>query len=88
MAVWAASTNINPQLRQSQLRFFSDFQRVDLLVGSRSDKHAMASFSVRKPGADAWSTRWGESNLGGLTAAAEHRIKLAGSEKFAEKMST
>jgi len=49
-------------------------------------KHAMASFGAKTPGLMLVNNGWGESNLGGLTAAAEAAgIKLAGSEKFEDK---
>jgi branched-chain amino acid transport system substrate-binding protein len=84
MGVWAAATNITRNGANPNYAF--RVSAVDVLVDRALIKHAMTSFGSKKPGLMLVNNGWGESNLGGLTAAAEAAgIKLAGSEKFEDK---
>src|ERR1700744_2887813 len=84
MGVWAAATNITRNGANPNYVF--RVSAVDVLVDRALIKHAMTSFSAKKPGLMLVNNGWGESNLGGLTgAAAAPRIKLAGAEKFEDK---
>jgi len=84
MGVWAAATNITRNGANPNYVF--RVSAVDVLVDRALIKHAMASFGAKTPGLMLVNNGWGESNLGGLTAAAEAAgIKLAGSEKFEDK---
>jgi branched-chain amino acid transport system substrate-binding protein len=84
MGVWAAATNITRN--GANPNFVFRVSAVDVLVDRALIKHAMTTFSSKTPGLILVNNGWGESNLGGLTAAAEAAgIKLAGSEKFEDK---
>src|SRR3979411_2460184 len=84
MGVWAAATNVTRNGANPNYVF--RVSAVDVLVDRALIKHAMASFGAKTPGLMLVNNGWGESNLGGLTAAAEAAgIKLAGSEKFEDK---
>jgi branched-chain amino acid transport system substrate-binding protein len=84
MGVWAAATNITRN--GANPNFVFRVSAVDVLVDRALIKHAMTSFGAKTPGLMLVNNGWGESNLGGLTAAAEAAgIKLAGSEKFEDK---
>jgi branched-chain amino acid transport system substrate-binding protein len=84
MGVWAAATNITRNGANPNYVF--RVSAVDVLVDRALIKHAMASFGAKTPGLMLVNNGWGESNLGGLTAAAEAAgIKLAGAEKFEDK---
>ena len=81
MGVWAAATNITRN--GADPNYIFRLSAVDVLVDRALIKHAMTSFGSKKPGLMLVNNGWGESNLGGLTAAAEAAgIKLAGAEKF------
>jgi branched-chain amino acid transport system substrate-binding protein len=84
MGVWAAATNIT---RNGAIpNYIFRVSAVDVLVDRALIKHAMTSFSSKTPGLILVNNGWGESNLGGLTAAAQAAgIKLAGAEKFDDK---
>ncbi len=84
MGVWAAATNITRNGTSPNYVF--RVSAVDVLVDRALIKHAMTSFGSKLPGLMLVNNAWGESNLAGLTAAAQTAgIKLAGSEKFDEK---
>jgi branched-chain amino acid transport system substrate-binding protein len=84
MGVWAAATNITRNGANPNYVF--RVSAVDVLVDRALIKHAMTSFGAKAPGLMLVNNGWGESNLGGLTAAAQAAgIKLAGSEKFDDK---
>jgi branched-chain amino acid transport system substrate-binding protein len=84
MGVWAAATNITRNGANPNYVF--RVSAVDVLVDRALIKHAMTSFGSKKPGLMLVNNGWGESNLGGLTAAAQAAgITLAGSEKFEDK---
>jgi branched-chain amino acid transport system substrate-binding protein len=84
MGVWAAATNITRNGANPNYVF--RVSAVDALVDRALIKHAMTAFSSKTPGLMLVNNGWGESNLGGLTAAAGAAgIKLAGSEKFEDK---
>jgi branched-chain amino acid transport system substrate-binding protein len=84
MGVWAAATNITRN--GADPNYIFRVSAVDVLVDRALIKHAMTSFGSKKPGLMLVNNGWGESNLGGLTAAAEAAgIKLAGAEKFDDK---
>jgi branched-chain amino acid transport system substrate-binding protein len=84
MGVWAAATNITRN--NGNPNFVFRVSAVDVLVDRALIKHAMTSFGSKTPGLMLVNNGWGESNLNGLTAAAEAAgIKLAGAEKFDEK---
>jgi branched-chain amino acid transport system substrate-binding protein len=84
MGVWAAATNITRN--GANPNFVFRVSAVDVLVDRALIKHAMTSLGSKKPGLMLVNNGWGESNFGGLTAAAEAAgIKLAGAEKFDDK---
>ena len=84
MGVWAAATNITRNGANPNYVF--RVSAVDVLVDRALIKHAMTSFNSKTPGLMLVNNGWGESNLGGLTAAAQAAgIKLAGAEKFDDK---
>jgi branched-chain amino acid transport system substrate-binding protein len=84
MGVWAAATNITRN--GADPNYIFRVSAVDVLVDRALIKHAMTSFGSKTPGLMLVNNGWGESNLGGLTAAAEAAgIKLAGAEKFDDK---
>jgi branched-chain amino acid transport system substrate-binding protein len=84
MGVWAAATNITRNGTNPNYAF--RVSAVDVLVDRALIKHAMTSFGAKAPGLMLVNNGWGESNLAGLTAAAQAAgIKLAGSEKFDDK---
>src|SRR5580658_1098382 len=84
MGVWAAATNITRN--GANPNFVFRVSAVDVLVDRALVKYATTKFGAKKPGLMLVNNGWGESNLAGLTAAAEAAgIKLAGSEKFEEK---
>jgi branched-chain amino acid transport system substrate-binding protein len=84
MGVWAAATNITRNGANPNYVF--RVSAVDVLVDRALIKHAMTSFGAKAPGLMLVNNGWGESNLAGLTAAAQAAgIKLAGSEKFDDK---
>src|SRR5258708_17678322 len=84
MGVWAAATNITRN--GANPNFVFRVSAVDVLVDRALIKHAMTSFGAKTPGLMLVNNGWGESNLAGLTAAAQAAgIKLAGSEKFEDK---
>jgi branched-chain amino acid transport system substrate-binding protein len=84
MGVWAAATNITRNGATPNYAF--RVSAVDVLVDRALIKHAMTSFGAKAPGLMLVNNGWGESNLAGLTAAAQAAgIKLAGSEKFDDK---
>src|ERR1700692_1106167 len=84
MGVWAAATNITRN--GADPNYIFRVSAVDVLVDRALIKHAMTSFGSKKPGLMLVNNGWGESNLGGLTAAAEAAgIELAGAEKFDDK---
>src|ERR1700761_4099441 len=84
MGVWAAATNITRNGANPNYVF--RVSAVDALVDRALIKHAMTAFSSKTPGLMLVNNGWGESNLAGLTAAAQTAgIKLAGSEKFEGK---
>src|ERR1700726_82872 len=77
MGVWAAATNITRN--GADPNYIFRVSAVDVLVDRALIKHAMTSFGSKKPGLMLVNNGWGESNLGGLTAAAEGAgTKLAG----------
>jgi branched-chain amino acid transport system substrate-binding protein len=84
MGVWAAATNITRN--GANPNYIFRVSAVDVLVDRALIKHAMTTFSSKTPGLILVNNGWGESNLGGLTAAAQAAgIKLAGAEKFDDK---
>jgi branched-chain amino acid transport system substrate-binding protein len=84
MGVWAAATNITRNGANPNYVF--RVSAVDVLVDRALIKHAMTTFSSKTPGLMLVNNGWGESNLAGLTAAAQGAgIKLAGAEKFDDK---
>src|SRR6201991_3197007 len=84
MGVWAAATNITRNGTNPNYAF--RVSAVDVLVDRALIKHAMTSFGAKAPGLMLVNNGWGESNLAGLTAAAQAAgIKLSGSEKFDDK---
>ncbi|MFZ0763116.1 MAG: ABC transporter substrate-binding protein, partial [Bradyrhizobium sp.] len=84
MGVWAAATNITRNGANPNYVF--RVSAVDALVDRALIKYAMTKFSAKKPGLMLVNNGWGESNLKGLTAAAEAAgVKLAGAEKFDDK---
>jgi branched-chain amino acid transport system substrate-binding protein len=84
MGVWAAATNITRN--GANPNYIFRVSAVDVLVDRALIKHAMTSFGSKTPGLMLVNNGWGESNLGGLTAAATAAgIKLAGAEKFDDK---
>ena len=84
MGVWAAATNITRN--GANPNYIFRVSAVDVLVDRALIKHAMTSFASKKPGLMLVNNGWGESNLKGLTAAAEAAgIPLAGAEKFDDK---
>jgi branched-chain amino acid transport system substrate-binding protein len=84
MGVWAAATNITRNGANPNYVF--RVSAVDVLVDRALIKYAMTTYSSKTPGLMLVNNGWGESNLGGLTAAAQSAgIKLAGSEKFDDK---
>jgi branched-chain amino acid transport system substrate-binding protein len=84
MGVWAAATNITRN--GANPNYIFRVSAVDVLVDRALIKHAMTTFGSKTPGLMLVNNGWGESNLGGLTAAAEAAgIKLAGAEKFDDK---
>src|ERR1700743_2382065 len=84
MGVWAAATNITRNGANPNYAF--RVSAVDVLVDRALIKHVMTSFGAKSPGLMLVNNGWGESNLAGLTAAAQAAgIKLAGSEKFDDK---
>jgi branched-chain amino acid transport system substrate-binding protein len=84
MGVWAAATNITRN--GANPNYIFRVSAVDVLVDRALIKHAMTSFGSKTPGLMLVNNGWGESNLGGLTAAAAAAgIKLAGAEKFDDK---
>jgi branched-chain amino acid transport system substrate-binding protein len=84
MGVWGAATNITRNGTNPNYVF--RVSAVDVLVDRALINHAMKTFGSKNPGLILVNNAWGESNLAGLTAAAEASgIKLAGSEKFDDK---
>ncbi len=84
MGDWAAATNITHNGTSPNYVF--RVSAVDVLVDRALIKHAMTAFGSKAPGLMLVNNAWGESNLKGLTAAAEVAgVKLAGSEKFDDK---
>jgi branched-chain amino acid transport system substrate-binding protein len=84
MGVWAAATNITRNGANPNYVF--RVSAVDVLVDRALINYATKTFSSKKPGLMLVNNGWGESNLGGLTAAAEAAgLKLAGAEKFDDK---
>jgi branched-chain amino acid transport system substrate-binding protein len=84
VGVWAAATNITRN--GANPNYIFRVSAVDVLVDRALIKHAMTSFGAKAPGLMLVNNGWGESNLAGLTAAAQAAgIKLAGSEKFDDK---
>src|ERR1700731_2059726 len=84
MGVWAAATNITRN--GANPNFVFRVSAVDVLVDRALIKYATTKFGAKKPGLMLVNNGWGESNLAGLTAAAETAgVKLAGAEKFDDK---
>lgn len=84
MGVWAAATNITRN--GAYPNFVFRVSAVDVLVDRALIKYVMTRFGARKPGLMLVNNGWGESNLSGLTAAAEAAgITLAGTEKFDDR---
>ncbi len=84
MGVWAAATNITRN--GANPNFVFRVSAVDVLVDRALIKHAMTTFSSKTPGLMLVKNGWGESNLAGLTAAAQAAgIKPAGSGEFDDK---
>jgi branched-chain amino acid transport system substrate-binding protein len=84
MGVWAAATNITRN--NANPNYVFRVSAVDVLVDKALIKYATSRFNSKAPGLILVNNAWGESNLSGLTAAAEAAgIKLAGSEKFEDK---
>ena len=84
MGVWAAATNITRN--GANPNFVFRVSAVDVLVDRALMKYAMTKFGAKRPGLMLVNNGWGESNLTGLTSAAEVAgIKLAGAEKFDDK---
>jgi len=84
MGVWAAATNITRN--GANPNFVFRVSAVDVLVDRALMKYATTKFGSKKPGLMLVNNGWGESNLAGLTAAAEAAgVKLAGAEKFDDK---
>jgi branched-chain amino acid transport system substrate-binding protein len=84
MGVWAAATNITRNGANPNFAF--RVSAVDVLVDRALIKYATTKFSSKAPGLMLVNNGWGESNLTGLTAAAEAAgVKLAGAEKFDDK---
>ncbi len=84
MGVWAAATNITRNGADPNYAF--RVSAVDVLVDKALMNHAMKTFGAKKPGLILVNNAWGESNFGGLTAAAKDMgLTLAGAEKFDDK---
>ncbi|MBV9066683.1 MAG: ABC transporter substrate-binding protein [Methylobacteriaceae bacterium] len=84
MGVWAAATNITRN--NANPNYVFRVSAVDALVDKALIKYATGRFNAKAPGLILVNNAWGESNLSGLTTAAEAAgIKLAGSEKFEDK---
>ncbi|WP_407180124.1 ABC transporter substrate-binding protein [Bradyrhizobium sp. STM 3562] len=84
MGVWAAATNITRNGANPNYVF--RVSAVDVLVDRALIKYAATTFGSKTPGLMLVNNGWGESNLAGLTAAAQAAgIKLAGAEKFDDK---
>jgi len=84
MGEWAAATNITRN--GANPNYIFRVSAVDVLVDRALMKYATTKFGAKKPGLMLVNNGWGESNLAGLTAAAEAAgIKLAGAEKFDDK---
>jgi branched-chain amino acid transport system substrate-binding protein len=84
MGVWAAATNITRNGANPNYVF--RVSAVDVLVDRALIKHATTTFGSKAPGLMLVNNGWGESNLSGLTAAAQTAgVKLAGAEKFDDK---
>ena len=83
MGVWARGTNITRNGANPNYVF--RVSAVDALVDRAFIKHAMTTFSSKKPGLMLVNNGWGEFNLAGLTAAAAAAVQLAGAEKFEDK---
>ena len=84
MGVWAAATNITRN--GTNPNFVFRVSAVDVLVDRALIKQVTTKFSAKAPGLMLVNNGWGESNLAGLTAAAQTAgIKLAGAEKFDDK---
>ncbi len=84
MGVWAAATNITRN--GGNPNFVFRVSAVDVLVDRALIKHATTRFNAKAPGLMLVNNGWGESNLAGLTAAAQAAgLKLAGAEKFDDK---
>ncbi len=84
MGVWAAATNITRN--GTNPNFVFRVSAVDVLVDRALIKQATTKFNAKAPGLMLVNNGWGESNLAGLTAAAQTAgIKLAGAEKFDDK---
>ena len=84
MGVWAAGTAITRNGAADNYVF--RVSAVDVLVDRALIKHAIATFNSKAPGLMLVNNGWGESNLAGLTAAAQAAgLKLAGAEKFDDK---
>src|SRR5947209_6576379 len=84
MGVWAAATNITRN--NANPNYVFRVSAVDVLVDKALIKYATSRFNSKAPGLILVNNAWGESNLSGLTAAAEAAgINLAGSEKFEGK---
>lgn len=84
MGVWAAATNITRNGADPNYCF--RVSAVDVLVDRRLIAHATGQMGMKKPGLMLVNNGWGESNLNGLTAAAQAAgVTLAGVEKFEDK---
>src|SRR5260370_41458449 len=84
MGVWAAATNITRN--GATPNFVFRVSAVDGLAVHALIKHAMTSFGAKTPGLMLVNNGWGESNLAGLTAAAEAAgIQPPGSGKIDDK---
>ena len=84
MGVWAAATNITRNGADPNYVF--RVSAVDVLVDKALMNHATKTFGAKKPGLILVNNAWGESNHGGLTAAAKDMgLTIAGAEKFEDK---
>jgi branched-chain amino acid transport system substrate-binding protein len=84
VGVWAAATNITRNGTSPNYVF--RVSAVDVLVDRALIKHATAHLGSKSPGLMLVNNAWGESNLAGLTGAAQAAgVTLAGSEKFDDK---
>ena len=84
MGVWAAATNITRN--NTNPNYVFRVSAVDVLVDRALVKYATTKFNAKALGLMLVNNGWGESNLAGLTTAAQTAgIRLAGAEKFDDK---